>query len=271
MDWFRFYSDALHSKKLTRAAMELNIPYCYALGYWSAVLCLGNESPIRGYLMLTEKQSLDIVDIAGAFRADEATTQAVLDVFTSKELLEKVRKKIHIVGWNDRQKESDSSTNRVRKHRDLRSKCNVTETLQKRDGNAPEAEQIRAETEAEAEQSNSVDWLARSQSLYCDFVQNGNLHLSHKNRDHFKAIYAELPGKYCATTGTIYNVIHDFFKGYLPQGREPTGSITPYAQWQMENPGEKLGVALLRIKIEDALKYKQLWSQKIRAGKRAAA
>ena len=110
--------------------------------------------------------------------------------------------------------------------------------------------------------SSMLNALARSQSLYCENVLNGNKNLNWRERNRFKVMFAELPDLLGCSEDGIYNAIHDWFCGCLP-GHEPRSDITPYARWLQRSEGERLGVALLRIKIEDAIKTKILWSERM--------
>jgi len=279
MDWFRFYNDATHSKKLTRAAGVLGIEYMTALGYWSAVLCMANESPVRGWLMYSEKTPLSTTDFGTVFRVTECTAEAVIAALVSSELLRKVGKRLQVIGWNERQRQSDCSTERVRKHRANQAKSaqieldgngfnETNETVSETPSHA-RTEQSRAEAETEqnrAEQSRAeapADHFACSLAIYRTHVLNGG-NLKWRDRDRLKAMFEEIPKTMDCVEGGIFAAIHDFFKGCLP-GEVSVCPISPYAQWQSEHRGERLGVALLRLKVEDAIRTGVLWSEKLEA------
>ena len=157
MDWFRFYNDAESSKKVGRAARLLNISYPEALGYWALILITANKSPKRGWLMYTESTPLEIPDIAAVLRVDADTANHIIDTFIDCKLLKITRKSLHVIGWNLRQREYDSSTQRVRKHRKSRSNCNVSSPLQERSEAATETPDETPQIQKQIQRQNKEE------------------------------------------------------------------------------------------------------------------
>ena len=116
--WFRAYSnDLLNDKKLKRIATDLGTPLPYVKGAWLDVLCLANESPVRGVLMLTSAKRLSDTDVSETFQLPLHETKALLRAF---EELEMLGTNGTVTNWDKRQFESDLSTERVRKHREMK-------------------------------------------------------------------------------------------------------------------------------------------------------
>jgi hypothetical protein len=74
-------------------------------------------------------------------------------------------------GWNNRQYQSDKSTERVRKHRKNKDQGNVTETPKERSGNAPDTD-TDTDTEKRKEKGFSPPSVAEV-AAYCDERKNG--------------------------------------------------------------------------------------------------
>ena len=141
MAWFRVYGDdILNDKKLKRIARELGIPLLQVKGAWLDVLCLASESPVRGVLMYTSNEQLTTEDVSETFHVTFHETEVLLQAFRNAEMLADDGT---IINWDKRQFESDLSTERVRKHREMKRFSNVSETHHSR------TEQIHSRAEAE--------------------------------------------------------------------------------------------------------------------------
>jgi len=110
--WFRFYTEALTDPKLRRLSVEER-------WLWVAVLGAARQSPVPGWLMLTEALPLsndDLAELAGMTPAKVERGLAkmldlqivILDVDTGA---------YRVKAWADRQFESDDTTSRTRRHR----------------------------------------------------------------------------------------------------------------------------------------------------------
>jgi hypothetical protein len=114
--------------------------------HWVECLCLASENAVRGTLPA-------IRQIAYTMRLSEADTREVLAQLVEAGLIDDLGNgtwRAH--DWDDHQKPSDTSNERVKRFRNAKKKagvttCNVTETLQKRSCNGPE--EIRREEKRE--------------------------------------------------------------------------------------------------------------------------
>ena len=111
--WFRFYVEAVHDRKLRR----LEPAHRWV---WVAVLAATKRSPIDGVLMLSERQPLEVDDLADIAAVPVDVAQAALDAFAAVGIVEWLDclSAWGVPKWSARQFESDSSTERVRKHRE---------------------------------------------------------------------------------------------------------------------------------------------------------
>ena len=153
MPWFRYYSEIARDRKLLMAAKDAGISKIEMVGAWSIILCLANDSPDRGKLLVTFLKRFNETDIGNELGTDTKKTKKIITALMRYEMLEQqpdgclVAKK-----WAERQFGSDNSTQRVKKHREKQvetpktEECNVSETLQKRFRNAPDTD---TDTESE--------------------------------------------------------------------------------------------------------------------------
>lgn len=133
--WFRLYSaDLLNSRKLHHIARRLNRPLTQVTGVWVMLLALANESSHRGRLLLSTTEKLSVDDISSALSLSPRLTKIFLDAFCELKMIDENGA---IVGWENCQFDSDLSTNRVRRHREMKRFGNVSETFQERSGETP--------------------------------------------------------------------------------------------------------------------------------------
>lgn len=114
MDWFRFYSEAVNDKKLRRVARMTGQTYASVLGIWTILLSMASESPERGRLLIGHNipaTDEDIADIAGC------NVTETLQQLEETGLVTRYDGVLSITAWDKRQYESDSSAERVAKHR----------------------------------------------------------------------------------------------------------------------------------------------------------
>jgi hypothetical protein len=124
-EWLRLHRRTVNNPKLQRLGLEV-------VGFWTNCLCLSDDD---GYLPA-------VSDIAWSMRVTETVTETFLVTLQRNNLV--VREddgRLRLHDWDDHQKRSDSSTDRVRKFREKRQKhtetqdetaCNVSETVQSR-------------------------------------------------------------------------------------------------------------------------------------------
>lgn len=129
MPWFRFYSEALHDRKITKAAQDAGLPRLVVFGAWAAILSLASESPHRGKLLVTLLERFTETDIADELCFSETDVTKLLAAFVKYEMLYQENGVYCVTNWEKRQFDSDISTDRVRKHRE-KQRSNVSETPQ---------------------------------------------------------------------------------------------------------------------------------------------
>ena len=150
--WFRMYSEVLGDRKMDRAASLSGLSHMEVLGAWTGLLCLASDSPVRGFLLLTESMPLTQPEIAEYVGTDTETMDAALAAFERLGMLSLDANGVYaICQWAGRQYESDTSTERVRKFRERQAE-QVTET--------PEAPTVAGD----AERSRNVTVTPQSQS-----------------------------------------------------------------------------------------------------------
>ncbi|MFA5383969.1 MAG: DnaD domain protein [Eubacteriales bacterium] len=141
--WLRLYTEIRNDRKLKR------LPHSQRW-LWVVILTIAKESPRPGWLLLTKDVPVTIADLAD--EADITVEEAVagMDSFTDWKMLEEVDGVWHLINWDKRNYESDTSAERVRRHRE-----NIKQdvTLPKRYSNVtvtpPETE---TETETDTDQ-----------------------------------------------------------------------------------------------------------------------
>jgi hypothetical protein len=120
--WFRFYDDAVNDPKLLRLPDDL-------YRAWTILLCFASKN--EGTLPPAD-------DIALALRIKPAKVCEWITKLVRASLIDQNGNSFTPHNWNGRQYKSDSSNERVKRHREK--KCNVTSTVTV---TAPETEQIQ--------------------------------------------------------------------------------------------------------------------------------
>jgi hypothetical protein len=131
MPWFRLYSEFIHDPKMRR----MPIAHRYA---FIVLLCLASEATVRGVI-----SGLEDDDFAYELEVEVEDWLSLKAKFRVKGLIEIGEgNAVFISNWDERQFESDSSTERSRKHREKKKEsqylqkeetCNVAGTLQERE------------------------------------------------------------------------------------------------------------------------------------------
>lgn len=164
MKWLRLYHDLLNDPKVQRLDSE-------TFKRWINLLCLASMNDQRGELPSD-------IDCAFALRINDVSSmRATIKTLVEAGLIERHGNTLRIHGWHARQHASDTSTDRVRRHRDRakavesreetdgETPCNVTATLHetprnesetspKRYSNGPDTDtdtDTEADTEADAD------------------------------------------------------------------------------------------------------------------------
>ncbi len=131
MGWCRWYDDVLGDLKFGAIASDTGLPYAQVVGAWSLVLALANASPVRGRLMLAGHKKMTPRNVAETLHVTEAETEALFHTFRDYEMISTDPEGFdYITNWDKRQFESDTSTERVRKHREMKRRGNVSVTDQ---------------------------------------------------------------------------------------------------------------------------------------------
>ncbi len=126
MPWFRLYSELLSDRKLAYVASACGLPKVFVLGFWTGLLCLANDSPERGAILLAPGMPMDAVAIGGAVGIDGTTAGIILDSLMEVGMVSQSDGCFGISKWHDRQFVSDDVTPRVQKCRDGKRSSNVT-------------------------------------------------------------------------------------------------------------------------------------------------
>lgn len=134
MPWFRFYVEAPSDRKVRRMKPEHR-------WVWVCVLCAARSSPTPGELWVAPGEPMLVDDLADLAGVSVKVAGAAVAHMQQLGMVEGSEPWV-VPAWGERQYESDTSTDRVRAHRERRR--NADETLQARSsnggGNAPETE-----------------------------------------------------------------------------------------------------------------------------------
>jgi hypothetical protein len=129
--WFRLYSEFAHDPKVQMLSEAMQRRYVM-------LLCLKCSDTL---------ETLHETELAFQLRLDETELLETKKLFISKNFIDK---NWNILNWNKRQFISDSSTMRVRKHRNKKKQVgNADETLQERSSNA-------IDTDTDTEQTHKI-------------------------------------------------------------------------------------------------------------------
>ena len=108
MEWFRVYGEVVHDRKLRRIAAKMECPMAEVIGVWVTFLAAANESTPRGTLPDYQPEDLAATLQMGLGRAKKFITAFGAAGLFSPDGIKQ---------WETRQFSSDSSTERVQKHR----------------------------------------------------------------------------------------------------------------------------------------------------------
>ncbi len=137
--WFRYYDNAMHDPKLLRLSDA-------TFRAWMTLLCFASKN--NGILP-------SAADIAVELRCKPALVASWITELAGAALLDKTGDGYMPHNWNERQYKSDSSAERMKRHRDRKSdvtnkKSDVTVTVQNRTETDTETEQSQKDAEAKA-------------------------------------------------------------------------------------------------------------------------
>jgi len=144
--WLRLYTEITRDRKLRRLD-----PACRWV--WIAVLCIAKESPVPGKLLISENIPATVEDIADEAAVTVEEVNLAIQKFKEQRMIHEEDGVFVVTNWEKRQYSSDSSTERVRKHRQKKN-----ETLQKRFSNVsvtpPDTD---TESDSESDPENNLD------------------------------------------------------------------------------------------------------------------
>ena len=154
--WFRFYSEALNDRKIKYVCRATGQPKATVIGTWAMLMALASDSPVRGALLLTVEIPFKLEDLAGELELPRDVTASLLQQFEQFDMLHLEGEVYCLTHWDKRQFTSDDSSERVRRYRERQGQspspeCNGDETLQGRDGSAPEQNRTETDTEQTTE------------------------------------------------------------------------------------------------------------------------
>ena len=138
LPWFRLYSEALSDRKLGYIARDVGQPKYAIIGAWACILCLANESPERGALMLTHDKALSDQDIAREMGMPTELCQQLLSAFAEYKLITRNADRWVVTRWHTRQFRSDNSTELVRQWRERKRMEEKEEEETPEDANMPQ-------------------------------------------------------------------------------------------------------------------------------------
>lgn len=112
LPWFRFHVEALADVKLRRMKPEHR-------WLWVAILGTARSSPVTGWLMISDREPCTPEDLADIAAVPVKAVKAGLDLMARAEMIEHDPDlgAWRVTNWDKRQYPSDSSSERVAKHR----------------------------------------------------------------------------------------------------------------------------------------------------------
>ena len=142
--WLRLYTEITRDRKLRRHPASIRWT-------WITIMCMAKVSPVPGLLLLSESVPVTLEDIADEAALDLSEVKEAVAIFAAQDMLAEESGIYRLINWDERQFESDTSTDRVRRYREQQSKKNETDA--KRFRNVSET---APETETETETENNL-------------------------------------------------------------------------------------------------------------------
>ena len=163
--WCRLYNDVLKDRKLERIRRMTKLPRVVIRGAFMSMMAMANDSPQRGYLMLSPGVWMGDDEICDDLEMDPVDFEPMLAAFISLGMVTRHEHGgLQLTNFDKRQFKSDLSTRRVQQHRAKAKKAdetpdpasyatpgNTTETLQQRYGNASDTDTETDVTETETD------------------------------------------------------------------------------------------------------------------------
>jgi hypothetical protein len=123
MQWLRLYDDVLDDPKVQKLSAAM-------FRHWVNLLCLANKGSERGRI------PHDFKSLAYRLRVTVPDAKKIIETLKSSGLLEENGASFVPHRWDERQKKSDTSAERVARLREKERNSNVTKPFVKRDSNA---------------------------------------------------------------------------------------------------------------------------------------
>lgn len=117
LPWFRMYSELLSDRKIKR--VQRAVPKASKMeivGFWTALLCLANDSNERGQLLIGSTP-VTIEDLEDETDLSPEKIESLLSAFEQNEMIEHERI-ITLSNWKERQPNSDSNAEKQKRYRD---------------------------------------------------------------------------------------------------------------------------------------------------------
>lgn len=111
--WFRFYVEAMRDPKIRRLTPEQR-------WLWVGILSAARESPISGYLMVSDRHAYDWTDLADYAGMKVKVVEQATELMNDLGMIafdERIGA-WYVRAWSDRQFESDDVTARTRRHKE---------------------------------------------------------------------------------------------------------------------------------------------------------
>lgn len=158
LPWFRLYSELAGDKKIPVISRMTGLSKVEIIGAFTILMCIANESPERGKLLITSNIEYKFEDIAAELQFKEQSAEELLKCFVLLEMIDIDENGVMFIrNWNKRQYKSDDSSDRVTKHR-MKHKSNGDVTLHESYGNArvtpPDTD---PDTDTESDNNNTGD------------------------------------------------------------------------------------------------------------------
>ena len=133
--WLRLYTEITRDRKLRRHPASIRWA-------WITIMCMAKVSPVPGVLLLSESVPVTLEDIADEAALDLSEVKEAVAIFARQDMLAEESGIYRLINWGERQFESDTSTDRVRRCRGQQSEKNETHTKRFRNVSetAPETE-----------------------------------------------------------------------------------------------------------------------------------
>jgi len=111
------YSELLTERKIERIRRTTKLPRVVIRGVWVTLLAMANDSPQRGVLLWAEGVPVTTDELCDDLEMDRAELDALMAEFETLHMIGRQEEIIECTNFGKRQFKSDSSTDRVRRHR----------------------------------------------------------------------------------------------------------------------------------------------------------